>query len=398
MTRASNLKTFIRDGQECIMCKVRKKLIVLTPEEEVRQSTIEFLTSQMNVPLDKIEIEVPMSYFKKGAKGRADIIVSGIDEDGYLVAVLIVECKAPTIPLTDDVFEQAVSYDNIVLADTILLTNGNKKEFEHWVESEKRYCPLTDTPTYLELIDKKKLKYDLVPKEPWKRPDFKKIRSKMVIDEFLHNGWLGEDTEMELQPFIVNLGGFFQDDQVRLSPCDLSGVNIVEDGGIRFTSFGNAAGGSWHGYYRFFVLQDEQGNHQVISIGTFAQMKATNHPKFGNSKGYTILVVAIDDYDSSHNSLQLNLDKNLIVHGNEYTITHDGRLTVGNKGAVKREDVVNFLREMAPDLVQDDRIVLGKFDNSKEITIKQANTKQFLGRLIKYALIRDKYRKLCMKK
>lgn len=70
-------KIFIRNGRECFFDPIRKKLILISPEEIVRQQVIQFLIKDMQVPTEYIEVEVPMSYFKKGLKGRADIIVYG---------------------------------------------------------------------------------------------------------------------------------------------------------------------------------------------------------------------------------------------------------------------------------------------------------------------------------
>ena len=81
---------------------IRKKLILISPEEIVRQQVIQFLIKDMQVPTEYIEVEVPMSYFKKGLKGRADIIVYG-ERDNQLIPLLIIECKANHVPLTESV-------------------------------------------------------------------------------------------------------------------------------------------------------------------------------------------------------------------------------------------------------------------------------------------------------
>ena len=52
---------------------VRKYFVPKTPEEEVRQKTIEFLTTHLGVPLNRLRVEEAMTHVKKGAKGRADI-------------------------------------------------------------------------------------------------------------------------------------------------------------------------------------------------------------------------------------------------------------------------------------------------------------------------------------
>ena len=57
----------------------------------------------MQVPTEYIEVEVPMSYFKKGLKGRADIIVYG-ERDNQLIPLLIIECKDKSCSLNGKCF------------------------------------------------------------------------------------------------------------------------------------------------------------------------------------------------------------------------------------------------------------------------------------------------------
>lgn len=75
-------------------------------------------------------------------------------------------------------------------------------------------------------------------------------------------------------------------------------------------------------------------------------------------------------------------------------IWHDGSLTLGNRGAIKRKEVIEYIREKCPELIyKDDKIFLGTFDNSIEFNWEQDNVIDFIGRLIKYALLRDEFRK-----
>ena len=59
---------------------VRKYFVPKTPEEEVRQKTIEFLETQLGVPLNRMRVEEAMAHTKRGARGRADIVVYRDDE------------------------------------------------------------------------------------------------------------------------------------------------------------------------------------------------------------------------------------------------------------------------------------------------------------------------------
>ena len=386
-------RTYFKEGKRCIFDPIREILIVETPEEIIRQKFVRYLIEELKVPKNKIELEVPMSHFKKGAKGRADIIVYGENDEMCDIPIMLIECKAPNIPLVDEVWFQAYKYDYILGAGYIIITNGSVTYGAAWDEEDKEYYFVEELPRYEQLLNDKNFKFIYDESEGWKRTDFSMLTAKSTIEEFIEFGWLGEDTNENLHPFIVNLVGFLFDTTINFAPVNIDGVNIIEDG-HRYTSFGNAGGGNFEGDYKYFILEDEECNNQIISMSVFALLKCTDHPRFGNRKGYTTLVVAIDDFDKRHNSLQLNIDKYTEVQGNKYTIWHDGRLTVGRSGSAKRKEVIEFIRNKEPGMVlPNGKIILGTFDCSKEIQWSQDTTKHFIKNLIKYAILRDEFRR-----
>jgi hypothetical protein len=136
-----------------------KRLFKANPEELVRLQCIQFLVNEMDIPIinGAIEVEVKMSDFDKSDKGRADIVVYAQDEEGYFVPILIVECKANNIPLTEDVLNQVERYDEILGANTVMVTNGKLLRLYSWDTEHKKYIGLNEIPTYEELVKKAKL-------------------------------------------------------------------------------------------------------------------------------------------------------------------------------------------------------------------------------------------------
>lgn len=121
------MEKYIKNGKECVLCHSRKKLIHITPEEEIRQEFVLKLINDCGVPTELIDAEVPLSYYQKGKKGRADIIVSGLDKKNYeKIPLIVIECKAPTIHLTDKVFEQLMGYDEFLEPEIMVMTNGQQ--------------------------------------------------------------------------------------------------------------------------------------------------------------------------------------------------------------------------------------------------------------------------------
>ena len=105
-------------GQTYIFDEVRKKWLVLSPEEWVRQHLIHFLIKQKKYPasLISIEKEIILNDLKK----RYDIVVY----NKQLQPIIVIECKAPYIELDQSVVEQALRYNLIIKANYLMLSNG----------------------------------------------------------------------------------------------------------------------------------------------------------------------------------------------------------------------------------------------------------------------------------
>ncbi|MFN5323536.1 MAG: type I restriction enzyme HsdR N-terminal domain-containing protein [Bacteroidota bacterium] len=96
----------------------RKKYVVLTPEEWVRQHFAVFLRDHLKYPMGLIALEVGLNL--NGLSNRADIVVYGRNGNPWM----IVECKSPEVKLNQDVFYQASRYHSGLGAEYIATTNG----------------------------------------------------------------------------------------------------------------------------------------------------------------------------------------------------------------------------------------------------------------------------------
>jgi hypothetical protein len=99
-------------------CVIRKKNIVLTPEEEVRQSFLHFLIEKKHYPACLISLEAGHKSIEKSK--RSDILV----KNSNLENLLLVECKAPSVKITDAVFYQILQYNLKLNAKKLVVTNG----------------------------------------------------------------------------------------------------------------------------------------------------------------------------------------------------------------------------------------------------------------------------------
>lgn len=105
-------------GQTFIFDTIRKKWLVLTPEEWVRQHVVNYLVKEKKYPPSLIAIEKELQL--NDLKRRYDIVVFTKEKKPYL----IVECKAPYIELDQLVFDQALRYNLVIKADLLMVTNG----------------------------------------------------------------------------------------------------------------------------------------------------------------------------------------------------------------------------------------------------------------------------------
>jgi hypothetical protein len=97
---------------------IRKKWLVLTPEEWVRQHVLNYLVVEKKFMASSISVEKELQL--NDLKKRYDIVVYNKQLQPYL----IIECKAPYIQLDQLVVEQALRYNLIVKAELLMITNG----------------------------------------------------------------------------------------------------------------------------------------------------------------------------------------------------------------------------------------------------------------------------------
>jgi hypothetical protein len=129
-----NFKFKSSENKTLIFDKLRKKYMVLTPEEWVRQHFVYFLIEEKKYPISLIALEKQLTINNR--KKRTDILVFNTDGNPEI----IVECKAPSIKITQDTFDQIARYNLKLKANYLIVTNG----LEHF------YCKMDfENETYI---------------------------------------------------------------------------------------------------------------------------------------------------------------------------------------------------------------------------------------------------------
>lgn len=109
-TKSSENKRFILDP-------IRKKFVLLSPEEWVRQHVIQDL---LDKGISKTRLSIEKQFDVMGQKKRFDVVVAGKNAS----IALLVECKAPEVPITQDTFDQIARYQLALNANYLMVTNG----------------------------------------------------------------------------------------------------------------------------------------------------------------------------------------------------------------------------------------------------------------------------------
>ena len=113
-----SIKILQRQGIYEVFDTIRKKWLLLTPEEWVRQHIIQFLLIEKNYPasLIAVEKEIKLGDLKK----RCDLVVYNRQSQPWM----IIECKEMNVPLSEKTLEQILRYHITLPAKYLIITNG----------------------------------------------------------------------------------------------------------------------------------------------------------------------------------------------------------------------------------------------------------------------------------
>lgn len=136
------VKITVTDGKKMVFDPLRRKYVALTPEEWVRQHFVHFLIQHKGYPSGLLANEVQLTL--NGTRKRCDTVLY----DRTRTPRMIIEYKAPTVPITRQVFDQITRYNIVLKVDYLIVSNG----LEHYcckVDYERFCCNfLKEIPDY----------------------------------------------------------------------------------------------------------------------------------------------------------------------------------------------------------------------------------------------------------
>jgi len=108
----------IVEGKQLIFDNIRKKFVVLTPEEWVRQNFIQYLIKDKKYPETLMAVEKQIMVNQK--QRRFDLLIYSRNGQPHLIA----EFKAPNVKITQDTFDQVVRYNMALRVERVVVSNG----------------------------------------------------------------------------------------------------------------------------------------------------------------------------------------------------------------------------------------------------------------------------------
>ena len=131
-----------RENKTYIFDLIRKKNLLLTPEEWVRQHCVHFLNKELGYPKSLINVEKQIKI--NGQVKRYDIVVYSLSGN----VEILVECKAPPVKISQDTFDQIARYNMTLKSRFLMLTNGKEHYFCEMDFKNKAYRFIHKLPKY----------------------------------------------------------------------------------------------------------------------------------------------------------------------------------------------------------------------------------------------------------
>ena len=136
-----NIRT--QNGKQYVLCAWRRRYVRLTPEELVRQTTLQLLVDEYGYPHNLIAVEVPIEV--AGIQKRCDAIIY----NQHMQPLMLIEFKAPSVHLTQEVLDQAAIYNRSIHVPYLMLCNGVSSIIAQVHATTYQY--VQQIPTYTEL-------------------------------------------------------------------------------------------------------------------------------------------------------------------------------------------------------------------------------------------------------
>ena len=353
---------------------IRNIFVNITPEETVRQKMIYFLIDNMNVNIDKIQVEDHLLHWNiKDFNGRMDIVLTYNDNDDKKV-LAVIECKKEDIFIESmQFFEQAENYANLVESKYVILVNGTNIQI-YYKESDK-FSPIQGILKYEDMINNV---HSYIEEKPFKRLKYELYyHYGFLKSQKWFNSIIGYITKLELVPCIANFDDCLWDYDKKLKYVKSKNFSLIDDLGIRYRQYYNSNMTS--GYYRIFILQNNKTKIKFLTGFSII------------SNGRSHLSIMYYDGIIDKISIQMDLNKFLTVDSKNKTAMFTNNGSINRKGKL-REDFIKYIKYKNSDLVKNDEIYFGKIDYSLNLTMENEDVVNLISNMVEYSVYEIEYK------
>ena len=360
-------------GKEYYFDPVRKKLILVTPEETVRQHIISYLIDELNVPIEMIDVEVSLSNFAINSKRissieRADIVIFNYDDNDnkyYLMAVI--ECKAQNVFLDYQAARQMFNYSDQLECTYCMLTNGDESICYKFDYDINDYIPIAKFPTYQDMLEGK---FEGLQKPV--RLSMEELNDGLTLD-YVDSGHIGHRTQLNIAIPMVNFCECLWTTEHKFPAQKYKIFSVIEDYGVENIIYENGNIDTVLNS-RLFVV-NYKGNEKFVGIAVSSYFRSRTHIDVS---------IEVNNDRSFNTSLDLVVDNNVELHKNKIIFYHTEFTDDGLK---------NFVSRIYPQIIDGDRFYLGTLTHDRLWNLDDPEVINFVENLISYALIRDEYQK-----
>ena len=138
----TELKVISKDGKQQVFDVLRRRFVVLTPEEWVRQQFVHFLIRHKGYPAECIGNEVSITL--GATKKRCDTVIYG----SHAEPLMVIEYKSPSVEITQKVFEQICRYNIKMRVEWLVVSNGLQHYCTRIDYENGTYQFVEDIPTF----------------------------------------------------------------------------------------------------------------------------------------------------------------------------------------------------------------------------------------------------------
>lgn len=208
-----------------------------------------------------------------------------------------------------------------------------------------------------------------------------------IYSDFCDDGLIGADTPKNLALPMINLSNCFLNTDCKFPAAQYKIFRVVEDMGLRELEIGSSGGGKFFGDYHSFRVE-YCGGEKIVSLAVSGYCRWSSPTKF------TAINVSVDRENYSHHALELVVDDNVEILGDNLKFLHSGRIAVGKFGSGKIAELHELVAAKYPQIISGKKFLLGTLTHDRLYTLDDAQIVPFVENLISYALIRDDYREI----